>query len=129
MSKELEARLRTLEHRLQSGEFWQNIKTPIPLAGMSKTWQDQYRKDPEVISELWHSVVNDYNDKHIDEWRQHPEQYKDAYGKISNTPPWYSLVPDDQSEWYKELIQDAEVSLVLWQTVGGGRKEALNDDN
>lgn len=128
MSKEIEARLRALEKRQQSTEWWANLKPVLPLAGMSKTWQDQYHKDPEVLSLIWQKTVKEYNDKHIDEWRKNPSKYADEDGNISSMPPWYRLVPHDNSEWYKELKDHAETSLVMWQTVGGGRKEALTNE-
>lgn len=129
MSKEIEARLRALEKRQHSTEWWANLKPVLPLAGMSETWQEQYHKDPKILEDIWHDTVRDYHQKHIDEWRKNPSKYADKDGNISSIPPWYRLVPHDDSEWYKELVQDAETSLVLWQALGGGRKEALNDDD
>lgn len=131
MSKDLEARLRRLEQK-QSKPDYTRLKPIIPLAGMSKSWIEQYHKDPEVISIIWQDVIKEYHEQHIRDFEQHPEHYTDELAKLSNNktislaiPPWYRLIPSDKSEWYKTCVHNAETRLTFWQTVGGGRKETL----
>lgn len=116
MSSNLDARLRALERRDSCPEFV-NLKPPIPLAGMSKTWQDQYHKDPEVISKVWYTTIADYHERHIEEWQQE--------NGTRAMPPWYRLLSDDNAEWYKDCKGQAEAKLVIWQALGN----KTNNDN
>ena len=125
MSKDLEARLRRLEQK-QSKPDYTKLKPVVPLAGMSETWQKQYHKDPEVLGLIWQKVIQEYHEQHIRDFEQHPEHYANGEGKVpQGIPPWYRLIPDDNTEWYKECKNTAETNLIFWQTVGGGRKETL----
>lgn len=128
MSKDLDARLRRLEQK-QSTPDYSTLKPITPLAGMSDSWVGQYHRDAEVLSIIWQDVIKEYNEQHINEWRQHPETYANADGTISGIPPWYRLLPDDNAVWYKECKERAETKLILWLTVGGQRKEILRHDD
>lgn len=117
MSKDLDARLRRLEQQNTTGNFdLDHLPRPaMPLASMSKEWQDQYHKDPKILEDIWHDTVRDYHQKHIDEWRQHPERYADDNGNISQgLPPWLRLVPHDSGVW-RDMVKDASTRFTVWR--------------
>ena len=70
MSDRIKARLDSLEKRYTKPTyaFEDMPKPPVPLADMSKEWQDQYHKDPNMISMIWQRVVREYHEAHIQAW-------------------------------------------------------------
>lgn len=129
MSSRLDARIRALERYSQAQEITPRLV--LPLAGMSERWLDQYHKDPEALNLIWDKTVENYRAKHKQEWLDHPENFTNLKGKpctSKDIPPWGGLIITDERV-ERELYKQAETALILWQTVGGSRKEALQHDD
>lgn len=106
MSDRIKARLDSLEKRYTKPTyaFEDMPKPPVPLANMSKEWQDQYHKDPNMISMIWQRVVREYHESHIQAWLDSERR--------TPTPPWGMIIPP--KEIYDELSQIAEARLTLY---------------
>ena len=106
MSDRLKARLDSLERHYTkpSLDFDGLPKPPLPLAGMSKEWQEQYHKDPNTLGMIWHRVLREYHDEHLEGWLES--------GHRTGSPPWGMIIPPDET--YDELSRLAEARLTLY---------------